>query len=84
MAKLNTRRFVPEPEDLQKGVQPMDKVEIIEALMAYKKQNPVKYAAKKAALFARYGLNIEDEPVELKDEAEVELETIKAKVKKAK
>jgi len=85
MAKLNTKRFVPTPEEAQQGVQAMDKTEILESLMRYKAQNPVKYTAKKEALFAKYGLDLNNEPVELKDEEEVELEAIKASVtKKAK
>lgn len=82
MAKLKAKRFVPTQEEMEQGEQPMDKTEILEALIAYKKQNPVKYAAKKAALFKKYGLNLDDEPVELQDEEEQELEAIKEKVAK--
>jgi hypothetical protein len=65
-----------------------DQAEALEAIAAYKKQNPVKYEAKKEALFARYGLNlVEDETKveETPDENDIELAKIKAKVtKKAK
>lgn len=59
--------------------------EIVEALQVYKKKNPVKYEMKKAALFARYGLNVLEDEVkieEVKDESDVELEVIKKKVSK--
>jgi len=60
-----------------------DQLAALEAIRAYKLQNPVKYEQKKAALFARYGLNIEDEaPVQ--DANDVELEVIKTKVTKKK
>ena len=66
--------FVPLSKD--------DKASALEAIAAYKKQNPVKYEAKKEALFARYGLNVEDEPQEIPDESDLELEAIKKKVTK--
>ena len=59
-----------------------DKAEALEAIAAYKKQNPVKYEQKKEALFARYGLTLEEEPQEIPDESDVELEVIKKKVTK--
>ena len=68
---------VPIPKD--------DKAVALEAITAYKAQNPVKYEQKKEALFARYGLDsVKDivEPVE--DENDKELEAIKKKVTKAK
>ena len=84
MAKLATRRFVPTPEGVMQGEQPMSKIEVLESIMRYKKQNPAKYLLKKEALFARYGLDINDEPVELKDVEDEELEAIKKRVTKAK
>ena len=84
MAKLVTKRFVPTPEEAGQGEQAMSKIEVLESLMRYKKQNPAKWQAKKASLFARYGLNLEDEPVELKDADDEELEAIKKRVTKSK
>jgi len=84
MAKLVTKRFVPTPEEAGQGEQPMSKIEVLESIMRYKKQNPAKYLLKKEALFARYGLDINDEPVELKDAEDEELEAIKKRVTKAK
>ncbi len=85
MAKLALRKFKPTPEEVQlTGVAPMTQEEILEQLKAYKAQNPVKYEAKKAALFARYGFTIEDVPAPVKDESDVELEALEKKVKKAK
>ena len=59
-----------------------DKAGALEAIAAYKKQNPVKYEAKKEALFARYGLALEEEVQEIPDENDLELEAIKKKVTK--
>jgi len=59
-----------------------DKAAALEAIAAYKKQNPIKYEAKKEALFARYGLTVEEEPQEIPDESDLELEAIKKKVTK--
>jgi len=84
MAKLATRRFVPTQEEAMQGEQPMSKIEVLESIMRYKKQNPAKYLLKKEALFARYGLDINDEPAELKDAEDEELEAIKKRVTKAK
>lgn len=61
-----------------------DQLAALEAIANYKKQNPVKYEAKKAALFKKYGLDLADEPVEVKDAGDVELEEVKAKITKAK
>lgn len=61
-----------------------DKEAVLAALENYKKQNPTKYEAKKKALFARYGLNIEEEKQEVKDANDIELEVIKEKVTKKK
>lgn len=76
MAKIEHK---PIPKD--------DKAAALEAIAAYKKQNPIKYELKKEALFARYGLNVvEDsasvEPVE--DANDLELKEIAKKVTKAK
>jgi hypothetical protein len=60
-----------------------DKSVALEAIARYKAQNPVKYAQKKEALFAKYGLNIEDEPV-TEDAEDLELKEIAKKVSKAK
>ena len=60
-----------------------DKAEALEAIAAYKKQNPVKYEAKKAALFARYGLDaVKDSVEETPDDNDKELEALKKKVTK--
>ena len=60
--------------------------EVINFLMAYKKQNPTKFALKKEALFKEYNISLEEEaktePV--KDEVDIGLETLKAKVTKTK
>lgn len=82
MAKLETRRFKPTPEEKTRGAQDMTKTEIIEQLIKYKLQNPVKYAQKKEALFARYGLDLQDEPAELVDEEVEELKAVAKKVAK--
>ena len=84
MAKLVTKRFVPTPEEAGQGEQPMSKIEVLESLMRYKKQNPAKWLTKKEALLARYGFTLEDEPVELKDAEDEELEAIKKRVTKSK
>lgn len=67
MAKLS---YVPAPKD--------DKEAALAFIEAYKKQNPKKYEMKKAALFAQFGLSLEEEPVEVKDE---ELEGLKKVVR---
>ena len=67
--------YTPIPKD--------DKAMALEAIAAYKKQNPAKYEQKKEALFARYGLDsVKDEPQEIPDESDLELEAIKKKVTK--
>ena len=78
MAKLGIRRFVPTPADAEKGETPMSKSEIASVLLAYKKQNPVKYEAKKEALLKMWGLTAE--PKQKEDPSEVELESIKKNV----
>ena len=57
-----------------------NQIAVLEALKAYKKQNPAKYEQKKAALFKQYGLDLTDEPAELQDEADKELEELAEKV----
>lgn len=74
MARIEHR---PIPKD--------DKAAALEAIAAYKKQNPVKYEQKKAALFALYGLDmVEDSVEEIPDENDKELEALKKKVTRAK
>jgi len=68
--------YTPIPKD--------DQAAALEAIAAYKKQNPVKYEQKKEALFARYGLTLEDEPQEIPDSNDLELEAMKKKVTTAK
>lgn len=82
MAKIDVRRFIPTQEETQKGIQPMTKEEILEALAKYKVQNPTKYAQKKEELFARYNLKPEEIPEVKKDADDIELEELKAKIKK--
>lgn len=84
MAKIAMRKFVPTPAEAVEGATAMSKEEIVEQLAKYKAQNPVKYEAKKAALFARYGLTEEAIPAPVADAGDVELEALKAKVKKTK
>ena len=60
---------------------PLDnKAEALEAIAAYKKQNPVKYEQKKEALFKMYGLTPDEEPQPIPDSNDLELEVIKKKV----
>lgn len=82
MAKISLKRFVPNNEDKEKGVPAMSKVEILEALTKYKEQNPVKYEAKKEALFAKYGLKESDLKTQEPDSNDVELAELKKKVAK--
>lgn len=70
MAKLE---YAPIPSN--------DKAAALEAIAKYKAQNPVKYAQKKEALFAKYGLNIEEEPV-TEDAEDLELKEVAKKVAK--
>lgn len=65
-----------------KPINKANTVEVLEALAAYKKQNPAKYEAKKAALFAKYGLNESDLTLEIQDESDKQLEELKKKAKK--
>jgi len=60
--------------------------ELIAALKRYKAQNPKKYAAKKDALFLKYGVidTIKEEIEEkVQDEDDKELEAVEKVVKKA-
>ena len=77
--KLMPRRIehVPIPKD--------DKAAALEAIAAYKAQNPVKYEQKKEALFKRYGLDaVEDSVDPVEDDNDKELKALKKKVTKAK
>ena len=49
--------------------------------MAYKAQNPTKYEQKKEALFARYGLSLDEEVVVEPDENDKELVALKKALK---
>jgi len=72
MAKLH---HAPIPVD--------DKSAALEAIAAYKAQNPVKYETKKAALFAKYGLDeLEDSVEPVEDDNDKELKALKKKVAK--
>ncbi len=60
--------------------------EVVEALKRYKAQNPKKYAAKKDALFLKYGIvDAVKEEIETKveDEDDKELAAVEKVVKKA-
>lgn len=75
MAKLAFKYFRQVTPDGQ--VVELPKEEIINALKAYKAQNPKKFAQKKDALFARYGIADaikEEMEVILKDETDEELD----------
>lgn len=62
-----------------------DKAAALEAIAAYKIQNPVKYEQKKVALFKMYGLDMELDSVEKTEDAnDVELKELKKKVTKTK
>ncbi len=77
---MNMKKFVATQADVESGVGQMDKTEIINALIAYKKQNPVKFEAKKAELYKKYGLD--EIPQEVEDEVVKELEAKKKATKK--
>lgn len=80
MGTMNMKKFAANQADLEAGVGQMDKSEIINALIAYKKQNPVKFEAKKAELYKKYGLD--EIPQEVEDEVVKELEAKKKATKK--
>lgn len=85
MTKINLRKFVPLSNEVVEGAIPMTTPEIVESLIAYKKQNPIKYEQKKAALFANYGLVDEEVQAPEPDANDIELKAIKERVtKKAK
>ena len=72
MAKLHYNKI---PSD--------DNSAALEAIAAYKAQNPVKYEQKKEALFARYGLDsVKDSVDPVEDESDVELKELKKAVAK--
>ena len=77
---MNMKKFVATQADVESGVGQLDKTEIINALIAYKKQNPVKFEAKKAELYKKYGLD--EIPQEVEDEVVKELEAKKKATKK--
>ena len=55
-----------------------DKSAALEAIAAYKAQNPVKYEQKKEALFARYGLDSVTDSVDpVEDANDIELKEMK-------
>lgn len=64
-----------------KVINQTDKAAALEAIMNYKKQNPVKFELKKEALFKKYGLEVE-ELEEVKDETDIKLEKLKKKLTK--
>lgn len=64
-----------------KPIPTTDKSAALEAIINYKKQNPVKFELKKAELFKKYGLELE-EVEEVKDETDVKLEKLKKKLAK--
>ena len=85
MAKLEHKKFVLLPAERAEGAVDMTQSEIVEALIKYKAQNPLKYEAKKAALFAKYGLEDEEVQAPEPDANDIELKAIKERVtKKAK
>ena len=77
---MHMKKFVASQADVESGVGQMDKTEIINALIAYKKQNPVKFETKKAELYKKYGLD--EIPQEVEDEVVKELEAKKKATKK--
>lgn len=60
MADINMKKLVEMPSE-----------EVLKALATYKVQNPVKYEAKKKALFAKYGIENITEEVEKAVEEEL-------------
>lgn len=83
MARIEHKKFVPTPAEAVEGAVPMTKLEVIESLAAYKLQNPTKYEVKKAALFARYGLALEDEVADVApDQNDIELAKLTKEAKK--
>ncbi len=80
MAKIDSKKFVPTPEEQRLGVAPMTQAEIVESLTKYKAQNPLKYEAKKMALFTRYGLTPDAITEPVLDANDIELKEIKKTV----
>lgn len=80
MATQNMKKFVATQGDLEAGVGQLSHEEKINAIIAYKKQNPAKFEAKKDELYRKYGLN--EIPTEVEDEVVKELEAKKSAVKK--
>lgn len=62
MADTNMKKFTEQPSE-----------EVLKALAAYKIQNPVKYEAKKAALFAKYGIETISKEVEQEVAEEIKI-----------
>lgn len=84
LIKLIKSLFMAKDTVAMKPIPTNDQLAALEAIANYKKQNPVKYEAKKAALFKKYGLDLVDEPEDVKDENDLELEAVKKKVTRAK
>lgn len=85
MGRIEHKKFVPTTAEAVSGATPMTKLEVLNALAAYKLQNPVKYEAKKAAMFARYGLDEKEEKAPVEPDAnDIELAELTAKAKKVK
>jgi len=84
MAVLKFQKFVPNAEEMRQGAVAMTKDEVLDQLTKYKAQNPVKYEAKKAALFAKYGFTLDEEREVVKDDNDIELEALKKKTKQTK
>ena len=82
MRKLLDLIFKPMAQIEHKPIPTNDQVAALEAIKAYKKQNPLKYEAKKAALFKKYGLTPDAEVEEKPDENDIELAAITKTVKK--
>jgi hypothetical protein len=80
MANLHMNKFVATQADVDSGVGQLDKEGIINALIAYKKQNPAKFEAKKEALYKKYGLD--EIPKEVEDAVVADLEEKKKATKK--
>ena len=73
MARLH---YSPIPSD--------DKAAALEAISAYKAQNPIKYELKKKALFAKYGLDeVKDSVDVVEDENDKELKRVAKALKTA-
>lgn len=61
-----------------------DKAEALACIAAYKAQNPIKYEQKKAALFAKYGLDVVEDSVDpVEDDNDKELKAMAKKLKAA-